>query len=95
VCWYGQQDASWVAYYDTLHRLGLARYGPDEAEHLDAWADLARSCGWWWPGEDVCVVVERPQAVRTEPVPGAVHDQIRLQPRGVRYRDGWQPHLKL
>ncbi|RKN53274.1 hypothetical protein [Micromonospora costi] len=25
VCWYGQQDASWIAYYDTLHRLGLAR----------------------------------------------------------------------
>ncbi|MEV0425693.1 DUF6745 domain-containing protein [Micromonospora sp. NPDC050495] len=93
VCWYGQQDAYWIAYYDVLHRLGLARYGPDEAEHLDAWAGLARSCGWWWPGEDVCVVVDRPREVRTEPVPGAVHDQVRLQPRGVRYRDGWQPLL--
>ncbi|WP_433311474.1 DUF6745 domain-containing protein [Micromonospora chersina] len=93
VCWYGQQDASWIAYYDVLHRLGLARYGPDEAEHLDAWAGLARSCGWWWPGEDVCVVVDRPQAIRTEPVPGTVHDQVRLQARGLRYRDGWQPLL--
>ncbi|MFF4894584.1 DUF6745 domain-containing protein [Micromonospora chersina] len=93
VCWYGQQDASWIAYYDVLRRLGLARYGPDEAEHLDAWAGLARSCGWWWPGEDVCVVVDRPQVIRTEPVSGTVHDQIRLQPRGVRYRDGWQPLL--
>ncbi|MFI2711269.1 DUF6745 domain-containing protein [Micromonospora sp. NPDC018662] len=93
VCWYGQQDASWIAYYDVLRRLGLASHAPDEAEHFDAWADLARSCGWWWPGEDVCVVVDRPREVRTEPVAGTAHDQIRLQPRGVRYRDGWQPLL--
>ncbi|MBY8874567.1 hypothetical protein K7640_22320 [Micromonospora sp. PLK6-60] len=93
VCWYGQQEASWIAYYDVLRRLGLARYGPDESEHLDVWAGLARSCGWWWPGADVCVVVDRPETVHTEPVPGTVHDQLRLQPRGVRFRDGWQPRL--
>ncbi|SBT39152.1 hypothetical protein GA0070611_0809 [Micromonospora auratinigra] len=91
VCWYGQQDASWIAYYDVLRRLGLARYGPDEARHLDLWADLARSCGWWWPGEDVCVVVDRPEAIHVEPVPGTAHEQVRLAPRGVRHRDGWQP----
>lgn len=89
VCWYGQQDASWVAYYDVLHRLGLARYGPDETEHLREWATLVRSCGWWWPGEDVCVVVDRPEAVRVVPVAGAWHDEVRLAPHGVRYRDGW------
>ncbi|MGC1212927.1 MAG: DUF6745 domain-containing protein [Micromonospora sp.] len=91
VCWYGQQDAWWVGYYDALHRLGLAGYGPDDTAHLGLWAALARSCGWWWPGEDVCVVVERPAAVRTEPLPGALHEEIRLQRRGVRYRDGWHP----
>jgi hypothetical protein len=94
VCWYGQQDASWVAYYDVLNRLGLAQYGPTEIGHLDEWAALVRSCGWWWPGEEVCVVVERPQAVHTEPVPGTWHDEVRLQHRGVRYRDGWCPLLK-
>ncbi|GAB1644456.1 DUF6745 domain-containing protein [Krasilnikovia sp. MM14-A1259] len=93
VCWYGQQDASWVAYYDVLHRLGLARYGPDERDHLADWATLVRSCGWWWPGEDVCVVVERPETVSTAPVPGARHDEVRLQQRGVRYRDGWHPRI--
>jgi hypothetical protein len=93
VCWYGQQDASWIAYYEILHRLGLARYAPDGADHLGDWAALVRSCGWWWPGEDVCVVVERPETVRTEPVPGTWHDEVRLQRGGVRYRDGWQPLL--
>jgi hypothetical protein len=92
-CWYGQQDAAWIAYYDTLHRLGLASYGPDQRDHLGDWAALARSCGWWWPGEDVCVVVDRPEVVRTEPVPGSPHDEVRVQRHGVRYRDGWHPPL--
>ncbi|GAB3964218.1 hypothetical protein GCM10029978_024190 [Actinoallomurus acanthiterrae] len=91
VCWYGQQEAAWVAYYDALHRLGLARYGPDELDLLGHWAALTRSCGWWWPGEDVCVVVDRPELVQTEPVPGAWHDEVRLRRDGVRYRDGWHP----
>lgn len=91
--WYGQQEASWIAYYDVLHRLGLARYGPDDLDHLGHWADLARSCGWWWAGEDVCVVADRPEAARTEPVPGSWHGEVRLRPGGVRYRDGWQPLL--
>jgi hypothetical protein len=92
-CWYGQQDAAWIAYYDALHRLGLARFGLDELDHLGQWAALARSCGWWWPDEDVCVVVDRPELVRTEPVPGSWHEEVRLRRDGVRYRDGWQPLL--
>jgi hypothetical protein len=94
VCWYGQQEASWVAYYDVLQRLGLARYGPDETDHFGEWATLARSCGWWWPGEEVCVVVERPETVRTEPVPGTWHDELQLRHGEVQYRDGWHPQLK-
>jgi Domain of unknown function (DUF6745) len=93
-CWYGQQDVSWVAYFDTLRRLGLARLGRDATRHLDAWAAVATSAGWWWPGEDVCVVVERPEVVRTEPVPAAWYGEVRLRPDGVRYRDGWRPGNK-
>jgi hypothetical protein len=93
VCWYGQQDAAWIAYYDTVHRLGLASYRPGDLDHLGHWIALARSCGWWWPGEEVCVVAERPELARTEPVPGAWHDEVRLLRGGVRYRDGWHPLL--
>ena len=74
VCWYGQHEAGWIAYHDVLERLDLARYEGEAAGHLDDWATLTRSCGWWWPGEQVCVVVERPESVH----------------RGqVRYRDGF------
>lgn len=91
VCWYGQQDASWIAYYDVLRRLGLARYAPDDADHLEHWAALARSCGWWWPGDDTCVVVERPHRVDVEPAPGTWHGEIRPAHDGLAYRDGWRP----
>jgi hypothetical protein len=87
VCWYGQQDAFWIGYYDVLRRLGLARYGAEDAEHLDDWITLARSAGWWWPDEDVCVVVDRPAEVHTEAVPGAWNEEVTLAE--VRYRDGW------
>lgn len=93
VCWYGQQDAAWVAYYDALHRLELARYQPADLDHLSHWAALARSCGWWWPGEDRCVLVDRPEVVRAEARPGTWHEEIRLQRDGVCYRDGWRPLL--
>ncbi len=94
MCWYGQQDAAWVAYYDALHRLGLARYRPDDLDHLGNWAALARSCGWWWPGEGLCVVVDRPELARTEP-DSRERGTMRSgsDPDGIGYRDGWQPLL--
>jgi hypothetical protein len=91
ICWYGQQEAHWIAYYDAWRRLGLATYRGHEAEHLDDWATLARTAGWWWPGEDVCVVAERPEHVHAKPVPRSWHDEARVDQ--VRYRDGLRPQL--
>jgi hypothetical protein len=92
--WYGQQDAHWVAYYDVLRRLGLAQYRRSDETQFDDWATLARSTGWWWPGERVCVLVERPAVIRTEPAPGGLHGEQRpardVEPPVV-YRDGWRP----
>jgi hypothetical protein len=51
VCWYGQQDAPWIAYYDVLRRLGLGHFRLADEDALEDWVLLARSCGWWWPGE--------------------------------------------
>ncbi|MFV2085264.1 DUF6745 domain-containing protein [Micromonospora sp. LOL_021] len=92
--WYGQQDAHWVAYYDVLRRLGLARYRRADETQLEEWAALARSAGWWWPGERTCVLVERPAVIRTEPVSGAWHGEQRPASGlagPVGYRDGWRP----
>ncbi|WP_206790035.1 DUF6745 domain-containing protein [Amycolatopsis sp. MtRt-6] len=73
--WYGQQDAYWVE--------------PDSGDpELELWAVLVRSCGWWWPRDGVCVVAERPLAIRT--------DDSRLHSESgpaVVYPDGWGVHV--
>jgi hypothetical protein len=86
ICWYGNQDASWVGYFDVLRRLGRATYPPG----FDAWVALTRA-GWWRPGEHECVLVERPSTLRVEPVPENWHAEIRLSTdsSAVVYRDGW------
>ncbi|MFD0520690.1 DUF6745 domain-containing protein [Paractinoplanes durhamensis] len=89
VCWYGHQDAAWIAHLEVLRRLGLISVGDGSA--FVAWTTLARSGGWWWPGEQHCVVVDRPAVIRMSPMPGAWHGELRRdtgQP-AVDYRDGW------
>lgn len=84
VCWYGPQDVSWIAHYDILRRLGLAQYPPALDRWLDDWAALATGGGWWWPGDEVCVLSDRPVTL-TGVGPGAPG------PLRVAYSDGWAP----
>ncbi|GAB2617777.1 hypothetical protein GCM10027168_57720 [Streptomyces capparidis] len=94
--WYGQHDAHWVGWYDINARAGTARYGRDDARGLALWAELARSAGWWWPHERVCVMAERPTALHTEPQPGARHGEVRLHHPdrpAVRFGDGTEMHV--
>lgn len=62
VCWFGQQEAHWIAYYEVWRRLGLAKYGAAVDGELDVWQAIARSAGWFWPDEQHCVISERPVA---------------------------------
>jgi uncharacterized protein DUF6745 len=91
VGWYGHQDAAWVAHLDVLRRLGLVPAHHGAA--FETWLTVARSAGWWFPDEGRCVLVERPAVIRTEPVPGAWHDEVRLRrdpgKPAIEYRDGW------
>jgi len=76
VHWAGQHDVDWVTH--------LREPSP--------WVTLARSCGWWWPRDNLCVVSERPRVLRTEP---AQHGELRLHSAvgpAVEYRDGWTVH---
>jgi hypothetical protein len=76
---YGQHDVPWLAYADALGQIGA------DVSATDASAEIARSCGWWWPFDDVCVLSER-------------HSQLARDERGrlhasngpaVVYSDGW------
>jgi hypothetical protein len=65
VCWYGQQEAHWLAYYEVWRRLGLAKYGHAADAELDTWQQIARTAGWFWPDETRCVISQRPAGPRT------------------------------
>ncbi|GLZ35102.1 hypothetical protein Lesp02_72890 [Lentzea sp. NBRC 105346] len=86
--WYGQHEAAWIAHYDVFRRALGVEYSPEDSAQLELWATLARTCGWWWPREDVCVLAERPSAIRVEPVPGTAYDEFRLHGRAIEFPDG-------
>ncbi|MCS7478065.1 DUF6745 domain-containing protein [Umezawaea endophytica] len=93
--WYGQHEAAWVAHYDVHRRVGVSLFGADDLVQLELWATIARSCGWWWPREGVCVVAERPAEVHVEPVAGSAYGESRLHRDdgpAVVFRDGWSLH---
>lgn len=89
--WYGQQESSWIAYYDICRALGLGQYTASDTEHLADWETLAQSCGWFWPGEDTCVVVERPAVIEMQPVPSGLNSEEWCHV--IEYRDGYRPRL--
>ena len=77
--WLGQHDVDWVQH----------------VHEPSPWADLARSCGWWWPRADLCVLAERPASIRTEHVPGEDGERRLHSGDGpaVEYRDGFAVHV--
>ncbi|MBL7253829.1 DUF6745 domain-containing protein [Paractinoplanes lichenicola] len=74
VGWYGHQDACWIAFADVLRKTNLVPVR--ESREFEDWTALTRSGGWWWPGDNRCVLVERPVTLRTDPL-------------FVEYGDGW------
>jgi hypothetical protein len=76
--WYGQHDAWWIGIFEAWRQAGLVRYGWADAGLLERWGALARSTGWWWPGEDRCVMAGRPVVLHTEPVPDGTPGLLRL-----------------
>jgi hypothetical protein len=90
---YEYQCFSWIAHYDALRRAAGVVFEPRQNGLLDLWAAAARSCRWWRPHEDVCVVSERPLALHTEVwgSDGEVRPHHADGP-SVRYVDGWDFH---
>ena len=77
-----------------LHWLGQLDLAVPALSERNPWVTLARSCGWWWPRDDVCVLSERMSSVRTEPIPDG-DGQLRLHSAdgpAIEYPDGWTVH---
>jgi hypothetical protein len=93
--WYGQHEVDWLAGYDVHRRVLGTRFDPADVTHLELWGQLARSAGWWWPRDGVCVVAERPTRLGTEPAPDDGCGEVRLHAAegpAVLFDDGWAVH---
>ncbi|MDA0633283.1 hypothetical protein OUY22_07605 [Nonomuraea sp. MCN248] len=92
VSWYEDvTTVAWQARHDALRRLGgVEVFSRAQERQARLWAAVARSCGWWWPRRDLCVLSERPAELRTE-VCGE-RGEVRPHHGGgpaVRFADGW------
>jgi hypothetical protein len=59
------------------------------AWQLELWAEIARSCGVWWPFRGICVVSERPRALHWD-----AQDRLHHPARpAIEYRDGTGVHI--
>jgi hypothetical protein len=76
---YGQHDAHWLAFYDALGQCGM------DVSRLDGLTEIASSCGWWWPFDDVCVLTER-HSLLARDEHGRLHSS---HGPAVVYPDGW------
>lgn len=82
----GQQDSYWIAFYLFCRDVVGVKYNSEKSAHLDLWANIARSSGWWYPYEGVCIICERPKHVRMDSQE-RIHD---YSLPAVEFRDGWR-----
>ena len=58
---WGNQDSYWIAYYLFPHEVLRPMHTTDQAILLNAWGEIARSCSWWYPYENIVFVCDRPE----------------------------------
>jgi hypothetical protein len=96
VAWYGQQEAHRVAYYDIHRTLGTAAFRGIDHAILDTQKALVGATGWWWAFDHICVMSERPRIMRTEALPGGVHNERRVHAHSepaIVFADGRQQYV--
>ena len=78
---YGSHDSHWLACYDYCHKV----LGIKECEKLEGLWEIAKSCGWWTPYENVAILQHRHSVLKLDPE-GRLHCE---NGPAVKYRDGF------
>lgn len=80
---WGQMDMFWIAYYRYPEQYLHVDYG-EFSKVLQLWDTLGKSCGWWYPYENICFVSDRPEQIHKKGV--QLHND---SGPAVLYRDGY------
>lgn len=75
---------SWVAFYTFGGKIGV-QYSKKDSKALAQWDTLSRSCHWFFPFENYCLLTKAPEIL-------TVDGQNRLHgsdEMAIRYPDGW------
>lgn len=81
---WGSQDMYWVAFYKFGEEIGV-KYDAEDSALLETWNQIAKSCSWWYPFTQACVVCERPSEIHMTPA-GTLHCETGA---AVKFRDGF------
>lgn len=85
----GQENSYWVNFYLFIIRVLKVKPKKDDYRKLCLWENISKSCFWWWPFENVCIISDRPEEIHW-------NDQKVLHNANgpsVRFRDGWELYM--
>ena len=63
---WGALDSYWISYYLYPHLELRKMYSKDDYKLLCDWADLSKSCFWWYPFKNICFVCDRPTEIHKD-----------------------------
>lgn len=81
---WGSQESYWISFYLFCSEIGV-KYKEKDLETLNLWAEIAKSCTWFYPFEKKCLICERPQEIH-------MNEKEKLHKDGgpaVRFKDGF------
>jgi hypothetical protein len=60
---YGQLDSYWIPYYLFPQKFLNIKYLKEDSEKINIWSDIAKSCFYWYPYENICFISSRPTEI--------------------------------
>jgi len=81
---WGQQDAFWISFYDFGSEIGV-NYSKTAREGLNIWKRITKSCHWFYPFSDFCLISDKPVRISRDEQ-GRLHNDSQ---KVIEYSDGW------
>lgn len=82
---WGSLDSYWVAFYLFPHEKLRPIHTDDQMQILNGWADLTKSCFWFYAFKNVCFVCEKPIVINKDEA-GRLHCE---SGPSVAFEDSW------